>query len=249
WFCLWALDLVEVRGGRASGETFLLTWLLGISRGDTWLCILDLMEVCAEGCFRIVFDSVGSVGVVFGPTLVVGRGISLFRCFLVRDWLSLLSLVREAHPPYSLQVFGSLGGGTTFGGPWRGSGRSGRYTECVHYGKRHGRDLCWTKTRRCLKCGSPDHWIRECPKLKMFIPRGVPTTTTKPAARPQAPARVYALARGDADDITTGVGLGNVPTARQEVDSNNLAVRFLGRQQSIVTLIHVDVKPLDVKFI
>ncbi|MQL97189.1 hypothetical protein Taro_029875 [Colocasia esculenta] len=48
--------------------------------------------------------------------------------WLVRDWLSLLSLVHEAHPPYSLQVFGSVGGSTTFGGPWRGSERSGRYS-------------------------------------------------------------------------------------------------------------------------
>ncbi|MQL78181.1 hypothetical protein Taro_010610 [Colocasia esculenta] len=39
--------------------------------------------VRAEGCFRIVFDSDGSMGVVSGPTLVVGRGITLFRCFVV----------------------------------------------------------------------------------------------------------------------------------------------------------------------
>ncbi|MQL67894.1 hypothetical protein Taro_000183 [Colocasia esculenta] len=61
-----------------------LTWLLGVSRGDTWLFLPDLVEVrdvCAEGCFRIVFDSAGSAGVVFGPTLVVGRAISLFRYF------------------------------------------------------------------------------------------------------------------------------------------------------------------------
>ncbi|MQM17925.1 hypothetical protein Taro_050908 [Colocasia esculenta] len=34
----------------------------------------------------------------------------------------------RASPPYSLQVFGSVGGGATFGAPWRGSGRSGRYS-------------------------------------------------------------------------------------------------------------------------
>ncbi|MQM18824.1 hypothetical protein Taro_051821 [Colocasia esculenta] len=48
----------------------------------------DLVEcprcrVCAEGCFRILFDSTGSAGVVFGPTLVVGHGVSLFRYFVV----------------------------------------------------------------------------------------------------------------------------------------------------------------------
>ncbi|MQL88395.1 hypothetical protein Taro_020954 [Colocasia esculenta] len=71
-------------------------------------------------------------------------------------------------------------------------------SECEHCGKHHGEDLCSTKARRCLKCGSLDHRIRECSKLKTFVPRGVPV-----AARPQAPARVYALARDDANDITT----------------------------------------------
>ncbi|MQM07459.1 hypothetical protein Taro_040297 [Colocasia esculenta] len=37
----------------------------------SWRC----MPRC---CFRIVFDSAGSAGVVFGPTLVVGHGITLF---------------------------------------------------------------------------------------------------------------------------------------------------------------------------
>ncbi|MQM16450.1 hypothetical protein Taro_049405 [Colocasia esculenta] len=84
-------------GGRACGETVLLTWLLGVSRGDTWLFLPDLVEVqdvgacvmrlwshvvapvfhellCLDGCvprccFRIVFDSAGSAGVVSSPTL------------------------------------------------------------------------------------------------------------------------------------------------------------------------------------
>ncbi|MQL88190.1 hypothetical protein Taro_020752 [Colocasia esculenta] len=34
-------------------------------------------------CFRIVFDSAGSAGVVFDLTLVVGRGVTLFPCFIV----------------------------------------------------------------------------------------------------------------------------------------------------------------------
>ncbi|MQM10512.1 hypothetical protein Taro_043405 [Colocasia esculenta] len=72
-----------------------------------------------------VFDSAGSAGVVFGLTRVVIEAFLYFRCFvssfasallefmllwLVRDWLSLLSLVREAHPPtlfrYGLAVVG-----------------------------------------------------------------------------------------------------------------------------------------------
>ncbi|MQL99720.1 hypothetical protein Taro_032446 [Colocasia esculenta] len=63
-------------------------------------CVLflsDLVEVWDVGgcvlrcCFRIVFDSTGSAGVVFSPTLFL-------LLWLVRDWLSLLSLVREVHP-------------------------------------------------------------------------------------------------------------------------------------------------------
>ncbi|MQL88191.1 hypothetical protein Taro_020753 [Colocasia esculenta] len=43
-------------------------------------CLDRCMPRC---CFRIVFDSAGSTGVVFGPTLVVGHGVTLFRCFVV----------------------------------------------------------------------------------------------------------------------------------------------------------------------
>ncbi|MQM07907.1 hypothetical protein Taro_040754 [Colocasia esculenta] len=89
WFCLWALDLVEVRGGRACGETL-------FSSG----CSVSLV-VHAEGCFHNVFDSAGSAGVAFGPTLVVGRGITLFCYFVV-----LCSR--------------SVGGGMTFGVPGGG---------------------------------------------------------------------------------------------------------------------------------
>ncbi|MQM11777.1 hypothetical protein Taro_044687 [Colocasia esculenta] len=50
WLCLWALDLVEVRGGRACGETCLLMWLFGVSCGDTWLFLPNLVEVWDVGC-------------------------------------------------------------------------------------------------------------------------------------------------------------------------------------------------------
>ncbi|MQL97514.1 hypothetical protein Taro_030210 [Colocasia esculenta] len=82
------------------GETVLLAWLLGVSHGDTWLFLPDLVDVwdvgacvvrlwshvvapgCAKGCFRIVFDSAGSAGIMLGPTRVVGHDISLFRYFV-----------------------------------------------------------------------------------------------------------------------------------------------------------------------
>ncbi|MQL97928.1 hypothetical protein Taro_030621, partial [Colocasia esculenta] len=86
---------------------FLLTWLLGVSRGDTWLFLPNLVEVWDVGACVVRLGShvvAPMFRVVFSPTLVVGHGVALFRYFfqllwLVRDWLSLLSLVREAHSP------------------------------------------------------------------------------------------------------------------------------------------------------
>ncbi|MQL72181.1 hypothetical protein Taro_004502, partial [Colocasia esculenta] len=62
-------------------------------QGLGWFCLgaLNLVEVRAEGYFRMFFDSAGSAGVVSGPTLVVCHGVTLFRCFVVlysRDSLS-----------------------------------------------------------------------------------------------------------------------------------------------------------------
>ncbi|MQM10670.1 hypothetical protein Taro_043568 [Colocasia esculenta] len=71
WFCLWALDLVEVCGGRACGETVLLTWLLGVSRGDTWFSLPNLVEVQDVGaCVVRLWSHV--VAVVFRELLCLG---------------------------------------------------------------------------------------------------------------------------------------------------------------------------------
>ncbi|MQL75031.1 hypothetical protein Taro_007406 [Colocasia esculenta] len=76
---------------------FVLTWLLGVSRGDTWLFLPNLVEVWDIGaCLETlllphVFDSAGSAGVVFGLTRVVVEAFLSFRCFVVpcgRDSLS-----------------------------------------------------------------------------------------------------------------------------------------------------------------
>ncbi|MQM20403.1 hypothetical protein Taro_053422 [Colocasia esculenta] len=58
------------------------------------------------------------------PSSFASALLEFLLLWLVRDWLSLLSLVREAHPP---TLFRSMGDGATFGGSWRGSRRSGRY--------------------------------------------------------------------------------------------------------------------------
>ncbi|MQM15826.1 hypothetical protein Taro_048778 [Colocasia esculenta] len=165
----------SLRVSRADTGCCFYNPFLGAVRGGTRVCsFLDLVacprsRVRAVGCFRIVFDCIGSAGVVSGPTLVVGRGVTLFRYFVSsfasafvgvptalagRDWLSLLSLVREAHPPYSLQIGTrcrrsllpddrggglyavrcqqcelSVGGGATFGVP--GGGLGGRVVTVV----------------------------------------------------------------------------------------------------------------------
>ncbi|MQL73428.1 hypothetical protein Taro_005776, partial [Colocasia esculenta] len=82
-----ALDLVEVRGSHPGGETSVsrgcsvsLVVTPGCSFPTSWR---SGMLVRAEGYFRIVFDSAGSAGVVSGPTLVVGHGVTLFCCFVV----------------------------------------------------------------------------------------------------------------------------------------------------------------------
>ncbi|MQL98311.1 hypothetical protein Taro_031009 [Colocasia esculenta] len=56
--------------------------------------LLCLSGCVPRFCFRIVFDSAGSAEVVFGPILVVGRGITLFRYFVVLC-SSLLPLLLE----------------------------------------------------------------------------------------------------------------------------------------------------------
>ncbi|MQM16266.1 hypothetical protein Taro_049221 [Colocasia esculenta] len=76
------------------GCSFLTSWrfgLLGACLVRLWSHmvapvfheLLYLGGCMPRCCFCIVFDSAGSAGVLFGPTLVVGRGITLFRCFVV----------------------------------------------------------------------------------------------------------------------------------------------------------------------
>ncbi|MQM11069.1 hypothetical protein Taro_043971, partial [Colocasia esculenta] len=97
--------LGAVRGGTGvsevavpSGEmSFSLGCLvsLGVTPGCSFptLWRSGMLVLClASACV----DSVGSAEVVFGLTQVV---VEFLLLWLVRDWLSLLSLVREAHPP------------------------------------------------------------------------------------------------------------------------------------------------------
>ncbi|MQL76507.1 hypothetical protein Taro_008895 [Colocasia esculenta] len=68
---------------------------------------------------------------------------------------------------------------------------------------------------RCLKCGSSDHKIKDCPRLQQGVQCGALAPAVAAAApatgrpgRPRAPARVFALAREDAEQaehVTEGV--------------------------------------------
>ncbi|MQL97360.1 hypothetical protein Taro_030054 [Colocasia esculenta] len=76
WKAFLSSDPGVERGGTGGGSCG--AWSGVVERGGGVLAIEKAL--C---CFGNVFDSAGSAGVVFGPTLVVGRGITLFRCFVV----------------------------------------------------------------------------------------------------------------------------------------------------------------------
>ncbi|MQM17114.1 hypothetical protein Taro_050082 [Colocasia esculenta] len=73
--------------------------------------------------------------------------------------------------------------------------------ECPHCGKTHGGTECWMITGKCLKCGSSDHKIKDCLRLQQPAPVAVAAAApaTGRPGRPRAPARVFALAREDAE--------------------------------------------------
>ncbi|MQM01211.1 hypothetical protein Taro_033962 [Colocasia esculenta] len=88
--------------------------------------------------------------------------------------------------------------------------------ECPYCGRAHGGTECWLVAGKCLKCGSSDHNIKDCPRLQQRAQRG-PAPVAAAAApatgrpgRPRAPARVFALAREEveqADHVTEGMVL------------------------------------------
>ncbi|MQL75489.1 hypothetical protein Taro_007867 [Colocasia esculenta] len=90
--------------------------------------------------------------------------------------------------------------------------------ECPHCGKAYGGSKCWMVAGKCLKCGSSDHKINDCLRLQQGVQRGAPAPAAVAAAapatgrprRPRAPARVFALAREDAEQaeqVTEGTVL------------------------------------------
>ncbi|MQL67938.1 hypothetical protein Taro_000213 [Colocasia esculenta] len=53
--------------------------------------------------------------------------------------------------------------------------------ECPHCGKTHGGTECWMIKGKCLKCGSSDHKIKDCPRLQQGAQRGAPSPAVKTA--------------------------------------------------------------------
>ncbi|MQL90104.1 hypothetical protein Taro_022694, partial [Colocasia esculenta] len=80
---------------------------------------------------------------------------------------------------------------------------------CPHYGRAHGGTECWKLAGKCLKCGSTEHQIQDCPRLQQSVQRGAPAPVAAAAAplvtgrlgRPRAQARVFALARDDVEQV------------------------------------------------
>ncbi|XP_052491335.1 uncharacterized protein LOC128043136 [Gossypium raimondii] len=54
-------------------------------------------------------------------------------------------------------------------GSVRGHSREIEIPDCQHCGKKH-RGECWKLTRGCFRCGSTDHFIRDCPKADSTAP-------------------------------------------------------------------------------
>ncbi|MQL93307.1 hypothetical protein Taro_025947 [Colocasia esculenta] len=102
--------------------------------------------------------------------------------------------------------------------------------ECPHCGKTPGGSECWLVAGRCLKCGSSYHKIKDCPRLQQGAQRGAPAPAvaeTAPATgrpgRSRAPARVFALAREDAEQaehVTEGV-VGDVAPLEETVETDS----------------------------
>ncbi|MQL80362.1 hypothetical protein Taro_012808, partial [Colocasia esculenta] len=86
---------------------------------------------------------------------------------------------------------------------------------CPHCGRVHDGTECWKMAGKCLKCGSTEYQIRNCPRLQQGVQCGAPAPAAAAAAapvtgrpgRPRAQARVFTLAREDAEqaeNVTEG---------------------------------------------
>nr|XP_027100973.1 uncharacterized protein LOC113720231 [Coffea arabica] len=90
---------------------------------------------------------------------------------------------------------GQGGRGQGTGIPQGGQTSTSRVT-CGYCGKpNHTEDECWRKARKCLRCGSTEHQIVNCPLISdtQSTARSNPKPTNAGGARSRVPARVYSL--------------------------------------------------------
>nr|XP_027066202.1 uncharacterized protein LOC113692058 [Coffea arabica] len=130
----------------------------------------------------------------------------------------------------------------------QGSSASVARGPCRFCGKpNHTEDNCWRKERRCLRCGSAEHQIANCPVL----PREARVTTQSSKAnsgqskvegrKPKVPARVYSLEQQQVPD-SSGVVECTIPVfqflARILIDP--------GERKLLGNLISLAIKGYDV---
>ena len=76
---------------------------------------------------------------------------------------------------------------------------------CAYCGKtNHTEDNCWRKTQKCLKCGSTEHQIANCPLISDTQSAGKsnPKPTNVGGTRSRVPARVYSLDQQSVPELT-----------------------------------------------
>nr|XP_027088588.1 uncharacterized protein LOC113709944 [Coffea arabica] len=96
------------------------------------------------------------------------------------------------------------GRGQGRGGPQGGQTSASRVS-CGYCGKsNHIEDNCWRKARKCLRCGSTEHQIANCPLISDTQSAGKsnPKPTNVGGTRSRAPARVYSLDQQSVPELT-----------------------------------------------
>nr|XP_027067830.1 protein lin-28 homolog A-like [Coffea arabica] len=105
------------------------------------------------------------------------------------------STSRGSAPRGGAQRGGQSGRGQGRGIPQGGQTSTPRVT-CGYCGKpNHTEDECWRKARKCLRCGSMDHQISNCPLISdtQLTARSNPKPTNAGGTRSRVLARVYSL--------------------------------------------------------